>query len=50
MKNNADPKPKTADWSAVEVSMVAGAKDTETRSVTVGSVLADINQGNGARR
>ena len=45
MKNNADPKPKTADWSAMEVSMVASAKATETRSVTVGSVLADIKSG-----
>ena len=45
MKNNADPKPKTADWSAVEVSMVAGAKKTETRSVAVGTVLADIQSG-----
>ena len=45
MKTNTDPQPETFDWPAMEVSMVSSAKATETHSVTVGRVLADIKSG-----
>jgi putative DNA primase/helicase len=45
MKTNTDPPREPLDWRAMEVSMVSSAKATETKSVTVGRVLADIKSG-----